>query len=157
MIETLHCLKSQVRGGERILRFIYMIFEAGYCKVKVGDLFTKKWIVEKISSLTYHDIPLMAIPIKRLATCRCMTTIPGQILDNTAILSRINHQNESVNTSAWIILNKTQSENDFVAFFEVDAVSAHGIQTLNRMINFGGGQIQFEFEQMIEQVADYQE
>jgi len=157
MIETLQYLKSQVPGGERILRFIYMIFEAGYCKVKVGDLFTKKWIIEKISTLTYHDIPLMATPIKRLPICRCKTTIPGQILDNATIFSRINHQNKSVSTSVWNILNKTQSENDFAAFFEVDALSAHGIQTLNRMINFGGVQIQFEFEQMFDQVADDQE
>lgn len=157
MIDTLQHLKSQVPGGESILRFIYMIFQAGYCKVKVGDLYTKKWTIEKISSLTYHDIPLMATLIIRLKICRCKTTIAGQILDNATIFSRINHQNESVNTSAWNILNKIQSENDFSVFFEVDAVNAHEIQTLNCMINFGGGQIQFEFQQMMNQVADDQE
>ncbi|XP_070502786.1 uncharacterized protein [Chironomus tepperi] len=85
MIET---GKSQIPDGERMPQIVYMISEAGYCKVKVINAFSKKWIVDKIARLSYHNMPLIVTPVSRIPKCFYAAGIPGEILDDLMILTK---------------------------------------------------------------------
>lgn len=144
--KLMEIMKLQIPNGEMMPRIIYMIFEGGYCKVKVADIFSKDWIVGNVTALMYQGMPLIVSSVKRIPKCFFATKIPGEVLDDTTILTTINRDNNNISTSRWSILIKRQEESDFVAVFVVDAINAHVIESLNHVLSFGAGQIQFEFQ-----------
>ena len=111
IILILQNLINRFPNGERRPRIVHMEYEAGYCKVIAGDRFTKNWIIENVSTLTFIEKPLMVTSQARIPSCIYSTRILGAILDDAIILSRLNKQNEHIKTELWVILEKYQVGN----------------------------------------------
>ena len=128
---------EQISRENRQPRIIYMIYQAGYCKVRVSDVYTKNWIIDKISSMIYNDMPLMVRSLSRIPKCIFSAMIPGEVLSDQTMLTRINHQNKDINTKLWKILIKRQVMNEFLILIEVDAVNANLIESMSGVVSFG--------------------
>jgi len=138
-------LIDDLRENDKTPKFISHVFENGCWRVTSADEFTLNWFKEKAAAFAClvdnTSVTVRVIPLNELPRFICTGYIPGKVIENAKILSRLQKQNSGLDTSRWYISNVEQQQKQFLISFAVDPLSFEKIQENNRLLNFGMNQV----------------
>jgi len=130
---TLHAIEQLENIARTVFNcnFQSSTLQKGIWRAEFQDEESKVLFWEAMMQLQPQFDPFVILPFRDVPEIRFEARIPGRNLTDYKIFSKINKDNEGIDTSHWHILETVQEAEEMLVEFQIDAESFHFIQERN--------------------------
>jgi len=126
-----HQAKEQMENMVRAvanINFLSSILQKGIWRTKFPNEESKVQFLEAILQLQPQFEPFEILSFGQIPAIVHQARIPGRNLTDHKILVKMSKDNEGMNTSHWIILERIQEDEEIVIHFQIDLESFQYLQ-----------------------------